>query len=102
MKQAPPPPSSAADAARFVKRSDSAIQRAYDAAAGPPSKQDAQAHGPPSAPPAPPTNLPPRVPSPTVGAGGHSPHLQNPSGGSVPCMAWLPRVSCLWCLTCHS
>jgi len=27
---------------RFTKRSDSAIQRSYDAAAGPPSKSDAQ------------------------------------------------------------
>ena len=27
---------------RFTKRSDSAIQRSYDAAAGPPSKADAQ------------------------------------------------------------
>ena len=38
---------------RFVKRTDSEIQRAYDAAVGPPQKKDAAA-GPPSAPPAPP------------------------------------------------
>lgn len=43
---------------RLVQRSDSAIQRAYDAAPGPPSKSDAQAQGPPSAPPAPPSALP--------------------------------------------
>ncbi|CAL5229714.1 g13088 [Coccomyxa viridis] len=54
---------------RFVKRTDSEIQRAYDAAVGPPQKKDAAA-GPPSAPPAPPpaASLPrpasPSLPSP--------------------------------------
>ena len=54
---------------RFVKRTDSQIQRAYDAAVGPPHKKDA-AEGPPSAPPAPPpaASLPrpasPSLPSP--------------------------------------
>ncbi len=66
--QAPTPPGTdegAPDApGGYYKRSDSAIQRAYDAAPGPPSKQDYQAQGPPSAPPAPPTSLPPNLPSP--------------------------------------
>lgn len=35
----------------FVRRSDSEIQRAYDAAPGPPSKGEITASGPPSAPP---------------------------------------------------
>ena len=48
---------------RLVKRSDSAIQRAYDAAPGPPSKTDAQSRGPPSAPP-----VPPSSPAPDAGA----------------------------------
>lgn len=52
---------------RFVKRSDSEIQRAYDAAVGPPAKKDGA--GPPSAPPAPP---PPSVPRPA------SPSLPSP------------------------
>ena len=51
---------------RFVKRSDSEIQRAYDAAVGPPAKKDGA--GPPSAPPAPPPSVPrpasPSLPSP--------------------------------------
>ncbi|CAK0784450.1 hypothetical protein CVIRNUC_007654 [Coccomyxa viridis] len=59
---------------RFVKRSDSEIQRAYDAAVGPPAKKDGA--GPPSAPPAPP---PPSVPRPA------SPSLPSPppSGSSA-------------------
>ncbi|GAB4821969.1 hypothetical protein N2152v2_009015 [Parachlorella kessleri] len=40
---------------RFVQRSDSEIQRAYDAVPGPPSKGEILAPGPPSAPPAPPS-----------------------------------------------
>ena len=47
---------------RFVKRSDSEIQRAYDAAVGPPAKKDGA--GPPSAPPAPPPASVPRPASP--------------------------------------
>jgi hypothetical protein len=39
---------------RFVQRSDSEIQRAYDAVPGPPSKGEILSPGPPSAPPAPP------------------------------------------------
>ncbi len=54
---------------RLVKRTDSAIQRAYDAAPGPPSKSDAQAMGPPSAPPAVPSVLPPTHSSSSVSTG---------------------------------
>ncbi|BDA44735.1 probable IST1 homolog at N-terminal half [Coccomyxa sp. Obi] len=86
---APPPPSTddAPQALGFYKRSDSAIQRAYDAAPGPPSKKDAQAHGPPSAPPAPPTTLPPGIPSPpsggpTVPSGSQQPGPAKPSAPS--------------------
>ena len=48
------------------QRTDSAIQRAYDAAPGPPSKHDARVEGPPSAPPAPSMSSarPPSVPQP--------------------------------------
>ena len=54
----------------FVKRSDSEIQRAYDAAAGPPAKGEL---GPPSAPPPPPPPAgaagAPMAPSPPSAAG---------------------------------
>ena len=66
----PPPPTDGAaggnggggapGSGRFVQRSDSEIQRAYDAIPGPPTKGEILAPGPPSAPPAPPS----------VGAGG--------------------------------
>ncbi|EIE21511.1 DUF292-domain-containing protein [Coccomyxa subellipsoidea C-169] len=71
----------------YYKRSDSAIQRAYDAAPGPPSKQDYQAQGPPSAPPAPPTSLPPNLPSPpakgstSTSSPGPPPAAPKPSNG---------------------
>ena len=51
---------------RYVKRSDSEIQRNYDAAVGPPEKKGLA--GPPSAPPAPAASLPrpasPALPTP--------------------------------------
>ena len=62
---------------KFVKRSDSEIQRAYDAAVGPPAKKDAA--GPPSAPPAPPPPSVPRPASPSLPSpppSGETPFLQ--------------------------
>ncbi|KAK9830637.1 hypothetical protein WJX81_008095 [Elliptochloris bilobata] len=62
----------AAPGQRFTKRSDSAIQRSYDAAAGPPTKADAQQVGKPSAPPAPPAPVPAAAPAPRPPAAGGS------------------------------
>lgn len=54
----PPWAAGAASGGPYVQRSDSEIQRAYDAAPGPPSKGELSAAGPPSAPPAPPAAAP--------------------------------------------